>query len=135
MGVTEITRLWQVDFQHNMSKFPWRIPETSETERLNRMNFSLRGLAFKCHFLKGPPSKLANDGIDRAISWIDQNCKWLPFLGLAFMCEDECLKTMHVKRYQTHLLLPQLIREPTPLKSDDLHLLESSPTNRWILLV
>src|SRR5258708_25740282 len=95
--------------------FSWQVSEMSKVERLNRMNFLLRGLAFKYHFVKGPPSKLANDSIDRSVSWIHWNCKWLPLLGLAFVSENECLKMMHVKRDWTCWLLPQPIQKPTIL--------------------
>src|SRR5258708_10275840 len=101
--------------------FSWQVSEMSKAERLNRMNFSLRGLAFKYHFVKGPLSKLANDGINGSVSWIHWNCKWLPLLGLAFVSKTECLKMMHVNRDWTRWLLPQLIPYPTPLKRHDLH--------------
>src|SRR5258708_12451890 len=111
--------------------FSWQVSEMSKVERLNRMNFLLRGLAFKYHFVKGPPSKLANDSIDRSVSWIHWNCKWLPLLGLAFVSENECLKMMHVKRDWTFWLFLQPTHYPTPPKTDNLHSPNSIlPTSR-----
>ena len=71
----------------------------SKAKRLNWTNLLLRDLAFKCHLMKGPPSKLVNDGIDRSIRWIDWDCKRLPPLGSAFVSKNKGLKMMHVKRY------------------------------------
>src|SRR5258708_29956653 len=100
--------------------FSWWVSEMSKAERLNRTNFLLRGLAFKYHFVKGPPSKLANDSIDGSISWIHSNCKWPPLLCSAFVSENECLKTKHVKIDWTRCLLTQPIQSPTTLTSGDL---------------